>query len=655
MGDRAKRQKVSADCLATANCTKSALVNILRTLHRNGELSSGLGSGTHDSVRRNLRLAQEQHAFATTPYGRVVQSIDLPFKNFRRWDYCHPWAFLYYLSSICVPFAEMMAVLVARVPTLAIILYIDEVIPGNAMRHDKGRTLQAIYWAVKDWPQWVLSRHEAWPIFAVVQAEICANINGGILGLLPYVLKTFWPRGRDTTIVTIVHNATSVAVSFKFAGWIADLDAHAKAISSTKTVSGTKPCIECENITKFIDVASRPLGILKTLSCCQPSEFVRNTDQSVFDKADELKAAAERGDKIDALSIELGINYNPASLLFDPSVRHIYKPVTHTLRDWMHMLVSDGVAGTELCLCIKECQQHVPLDILHTYAQQFRQPRTRGAIPKEWFTTKSLGDHNMKHFASEVLGMVPIVNCFLHDVVQPLGVMQLHIQCFELLDEIMCLLSLGADNAVRHVSRIRLLIYQHGVLYKAIYGEDQCRPKFHHLYHVPDGIDRIKKNISCFVLERKHRATKDASRECKRHIEHTVVIDMVNRHCCNAQNSASAGHGNVYQKEYLLDPRATHVPKVTTAVAAILEIGTVHTSDVLFLADGSVAKVERLWDDTSTVVLQVTPYIRVSAVLWKMDAAIGNIFVDAIDVVAMLTYAIESDNVIRIIVPVLYR
>ena len=54
------------------------------------------------------------------------------------------------------------------------------------------------------------------------------------------------------------------------------------------------------------------------------------------------------------------------------------------------------------------------------------------------------------------------------------------------------------------------------------------------------------------------------------------------------------------------------------------------------------------------MVLQVSPYSRVSAVLWRTDD-IGSMFVDAIDVVAMLTYAVESDNVIRIIVPVLFR
>ena len=650
--DRAKRQKVAANCLAVGSCPKAALAKVLQTLHASGELTSGLGSGTYHAVRRQLRVAQEQHAYTNTPYGRVVQSFALPFPGLKKWDYCHPWAFLYYLSSISEPFAALMAALEAKGP-LKILLYIDEVVPGNVMRHDKGRTLQAIYWAVSDWPEWMLCRHESWVLFSVVQSEVCSTIEGGVLSLMPYVLKTFWPK-RDVSISTIVHNGNTIALSFVFAGWIADLDAHAKAISSSKTVGATKPCITCENITKWIDTAKRKNGILKGLSCCEPREFVKNTDKSVFQKADELKAAYDSGadvTQMGALSTELGINYSPCSLLFDHTVRHVYKPVTHTIRDWMHMMVSDGVASTEMCLCIKHCLRYIDIERLHSYAVQFRMPRARGGVvPKEWFTTKSLGDHSMKHFASEVLCMVPILNSFLQDVMKERKVMQSHIECFVLLDELICLLSLGADKAVPHIGRIQQLIYVHGKMYTAIYGAAQCRPKFHHLYHVPENMLAINKLVSCFVLERKHRVTKDAARECMRHIEHTVVVDMVNRHCCHAQNNEST-----YQMQYLLESQPTSVPKTTSASAAVISIGTVHKSDVVFLVDGSVAKVDRLWQDASGLVLQVSPYGMVSAVLWKMDVKIGSRFVDALDVVALLTYAVESANVIRIIVPVLYR
>ena len=653
--DRAKRLMISAECLAVSKSTKLSLCSVLKALHRNGVLAGGLGSGTTNSIRKELRQAQEQHALSDTPYGKVVQSFDLPFKEFRKWDYCHPWAIMYHLSRICAAFSTMMSALENSVDSLNVILYIDEVVPGNVMRHDKGRTLQAIYWAIVEWPQWVLGRHESWIIFSVVQSEICSRFDGGILALIPYVLKTFWPQG-NVSVKTVLINGVPIAFSYRFAGWIADLDAHAKSISSSKTVTATKACITCENITKFIDLESRPAGgLLRDLSCCEPSEFVRNTDASVFEKADQLHAAHQRGEtpaRLELMSTELGINYFPNSILFEPSMRCLYKPVTHYLRDWMHMLVSDGVAGTEMCLCIKECQKHVDIKFLHDYAMQFRLPRSKcsGAVPQEWFTKKSLGDHSMKHFASEILGMIVIFNAFLQDVMKEKQVMDLHITCFALLEELVSLLSLGADSAVQHVNRIQDLIYNHGVFFKALYGSDQCRPKFHHLYHVPDMIRWLNKLVSCFVLERKNKATKDAARECFRHIEHTVVVDLVNRLCVNAESNESS-----YRMQFLVDPCPTSVTSTLSAAAAVLHLGTVHVSDLVFLMDRSVAKVVRLWQDKSSLVAHVSACRRIESSLWEIDPGTDSRFIEASEIVAVLTYAIESPNVARIIVPVLYR
>jgi hypothetical protein len=51
--------------------------------------------------------------------------------------------------------------------------------------------------------------------------------------------------------------------------------------------------------------------------------------------------------KFQELGQHLSMNYDPDTLLFEDSLRHIAKPVNHCLRDWMHTSVSNGVAGTE--------------------------------------------------------------------------------------------------------------------------------------------------------------------------------------------------------------------------------------------------------------------------------------------------------------------
>ena len=69
----------------------------------------------------------------------------------------NPFAYLYLLSSISTSFGTMMKDC-AKDPTtpLRLILYIDEVNPGNPLRPDRGRTTHAIQWSFADWPAWTL-------------------------------------------------------------------------------------------------------------------------------------------------------------------------------------------------------------------------------------------------------------------------------------------------------------------------------------------------------------------------------------------------------------------------------------------------------------------------------------------------------------------
>ena len=122
------------------------------------------------------------HGYTNTPYGKVVQSMALPFDELPTWDYVNPRALVHHLSNISDDFADMMDASTpgGSAPT-RVLIYIDEVVPGNPLRHDKGRTMWAIYWAMLDWPEYVLSRTDGWPVFGVIQSKIPSSIDGGAL------------------------------------------------------------------------------------------------------------------------------------------------------------------------------------------------------------------------------------------------------------------------------------------------------------------------------------------------------------------------------------------------------------------------------------------------------------------------------------------
>ena len=287
--------RVEAECLAIGKCARSTLTSILQTLHRNGVLLEGIGAGSARQIRGELQDAQAQHALERdTEYGKVVQTMRLPFEAMKQWSYCHPMAWLHYASQICEAFSDLNAQISRSTASpLTVVLYVDGLVPGNPLRHDRGRTMHGIYWAITQWPGWVLSRVDAWPCFGVVLQSTCAEIDGGVASILPFVLKEFWPR-EPTRVTFIVHRNEPLVLELSRAGWIAVLDAHSKDVSSSKLVSSTKACMTCENIVRSrIDVRNRPL--LRCLDCCEPSEFVCNSDDDVYKKADELRAAHEGG------------------------------------------------------------------------------------------------------------------------------------------------------------------------------------------------------------------------------------------------------------------------------------------------------------------------------------------------------------------------
>jgi hypothetical protein len=671
LGAAAKRQRVEAECLAIGHCTKSTLANILRTLHARGVLRDDIGEGSTRQVRSRLRATLEHHSKAMTPYGRVVQRLSLPFPKdvLPTWDIAHPFALLYHMSTLSRRFGVLMEnAMGGKCEPIPIVLYIDEVVPGNPMRHDKGRTLQAIYWIISAWPQYILKRTEAWFTFAVLQSRIAAQLPGGIAALFPIVLKVFMPEGTPH-ITLIVHKAKeSIAAPLSMHGFISDLKANSE-LFGVKSTAGTKTCSTCDNCVQFIpaEFAGR---ILRDMGCADLTDYIQNSDADLYAKADKLLAAEADGadpTRIGALEQELGILLNKNSVLFDQQLRHWFKPVSMNLRDPMHLLVSGGVAGTEMAMIMHELNAvGIQNSIVTKYCSRYTLPRDRGKPCPKWFDKDHVGDHQMRTFASEQLSMIPLLHEFLVEVIQPLGILISHIQCFGLMNRLIGLIQLGPDACMPYIYEIKSLITEHARLFKRLYP-DQIRPKFHHLLHIVDNALFIGKMLTCFVLERKHRATKDAARECFRYIEHTVIVDLVNRQCTNAMSKDSA-----LDKMHLLNEMQIHGTDIVSAIGANLPCGNVLKGDVVFYVDASsgnakVGQVLKFYQhndrdgrdddaddrdqDIVVSLLDFKPTRKPDE--WQRSSV--TIFATVDGIVAPLCWREAGPSVIRVVLPILHR
>ena len=169
--------------------TKTGMSHALSHLSDAGWLRPAVMKTMVSGVRRKITSAVSDHADAQTPYGTVVQRMAMPLQKLRQWDYIHPMALLYYLSIISFAFALMLADSAVPGIPMRLIIYIDEICPGNPLRPDKARTLQAIYWCCADWPQWVLQRTAAWPCFGTIRSALVKDLPGGCSQLMKMILK----------------------------------------------------------------------------------------------------------------------------------------------------------------------------------------------------------------------------------------------------------------------------------------------------------------------------------------------------------------------------------------------------------------------------------------------------------------------------------
>jgi hypothetical protein len=653
-----KRLKVQAECL-TETVTKLSLARILQNLNAAGYLTD-IGEGTRREVCDELRASELAHSIASTPHGTVVQKMPLNDGPLKQWSYVNPHALTFYMSTLSEQWSELFLRVLRPDPTrpVRIILYIDGITPGNNLRPDKGRSMEALYWACADWPAHVLQRADCWPPFGVIRQSIVEHLPGHTSFIVRLALKAFFPTKEALDCGSlIVHRSKNEIVRWSLGGILADLDAH-KYLWSIKGHNGSKPCITCQNVVNFVtDDVLAHRNDLVSMSCVDPHRIIYNTDASVYAIVDRLRAAKASGMSqaaFDRLEQVHGVVYDESTLLFDDELRHIVKPVTHCIRDHMHCLVSNGIVGTEIALLLHELADcNVTHDHIVRYADTFRMPKTRGAKPdKRWFSEP--GEKNMRAFASEQLNMVPIMMCFLVDMMLPRGLLLDHVKCFLWLERIVALVSLGPDGAVPHVHRIRAAIFEHARLYVKLYGH-VLRPKFHHIFHIPDNVEFLQKLMSCFVCERKHKMTKNKAREKFAHFEQAVIVSLVNQFCCHMSKNDTP-----YLVNFLIEPQSVALPdgrEALRSIAACLECGGVHRGDIVYLASRSVVKVMSFWEGLgSEIVAQIEYYVEVDHAKNLWDTSDPSVhFVDVATIVAAIPIQQRSANVLRIVVPILYR
>ena len=644
--------------LAAARGTKTNTLAILKSLSSHGLLKDLIiGEENERDLKRKLTDAAALHSKAHTPYGPLVQFMELGLPGCRYLEYIDPCAFLYHVSCMSADFAFIMQKACAPGQPLRIVIYADGLEPGNPFRHDQARHLVSIYWVIADWPQWLLQRSFAWPIFAIIRSKFLSIMEGGLGRLMRMILRIFF-MSRDHSFTSGVHincPAGGYVVTAVLAGILADLEGH-REVTSWKGTGGRLMCLTCSNVTNMLH--SAPAGNEVPASCSDTKKFICRSNGDVFDIIDELEREFERLGKkktTSFLSLETkrGFTFTPGGLLLDKELRDsIYKPVDHCIRDWQHTICQDGVANTHIhnlnahCL-VPICQ----LDIGHiqTFSQNCKYPTNWGRLDKSALAPARLTRNTFVSFSSTILTVVTVIMMFLEKFSLEELVPE-HVDAFNQLYHIVGILRMGPEDAMKHTKTLRTLMRKYLDTCVRLYGQ-YTKPKGHHMFHIVDGMLWIGRLLSCFVTERKHRIVKQCSVHVYRHFEHTVLTDVVNQ----SMEQILEGH-DLYKEEFLIAPKTVTLSAVPFRVATrcVTRVGLIANGDLVIDKTGDVGMVVRVFQrvSDSLIFLEVDAYPCVGGNIScrATDRAYKDFFVST-TIVEQLIWYFDSPGIVRFSIP----
>eukprot|EP00435_Cladocopium_sp_Y103_P053176 s772_g17.t1 len=289
-------------------------------------------------------------------------------------------------------------------------------------------------------------------------------------------------------------------------------EAALKAMWSVKGASGTVPCLFCDNVVQSrsnlhsYDVT----GTLVPHTEFNMARLRLRTDQDFRDAAGRLSRERPIRNKRDFELLEqsLGINFCPTGLLFDPLCQ--LKAVQHTLFDWLHVYLVNGIFQAEVNLLLPILKDYgLTHERLSQFFSAFTAPKDQAANLKAAILSfDKCKNKEWKPSASEVLCTYSLMRLAVLDCQFENEEHKVAGTSFLLLCKILDLLSLiGKDFQVDHRQLARTII-RHLQTFKNGYGEDQLVPKFHYSMHLPKLLELHGLLLSCWTHERKHKSLK---------------------------------------------------------------------------------------------------------------------------------------------------
>lgn len=424
-----------------------------------------------------------------------------------------------------------------------LILYSDEVSPGNQLRHEATRKVQILYWGIKCAPG--LSVDQLWFTLGLARSSIVSKLAGGMSGYVKKALNLFFePINMHQGIQLRVGRQVHIKFA-KFAMFLAD-EVSLKEVYNFRGASGILLCPLCMNmVSESSNLHHYGDGSLVPSTSCDKDTWVRADDRTILAKLRRLKEANGAISKslFEDMEKKLGWSFNPEGILGDGSnIPENGIKVNGVIQfDYMHTLLVHGVWNIELGALVDKLKRDCKIQQseLHTFMADFRWPASIGSqsvTGQNIFRKKQ--DDVVKCTASEGLGAYTVIRAFLALNETSLSNIALEVQSYmalaRVLDVVLALRK-GTTTPATLESSITAFVKAH----QRAWHFSLWVPKHHYLMHLPEMYQEQKVVAGCFVHERKHRVAKRFSENMRRvsdSFETSILKDVLHVNLTDLQD-----------------------------------------------------------------------------------------------------------------------
>ena len=349
----------SSSSPASATAARAALSGLGRRVYVSQRgVESVLKYGLTAS-RSSIKRAREDDLMSkSNAYGTFLQDLRIPLEDepdqFVNVPYLSPPALLAHLAQQDA-FGGFLKKRLEQTPCTheapwRLVVYAEEVTPGNALKPLNTRRIQALYWTFLDFGPRGMAAEALWMPLCCLTSHLCRSISG-LAVLCNCLLKVFFaPRDLRAGLCLQTPGGQHVLFAKLLEVLVAD-EAALKHTVESKGAAGVLFCMPCSNVAPHKSRSGDVSNDVVPSTCTNYARFKLRTNASTRELLRRLQEQEGRLSQARFRELEkaFGFNFRPNGLLMDDVFG--YAMPECIMFDWMHIYM--GLATFSLCCAMQ--------------------------------------------------------------------------------------------------------------------------------------------------------------------------------------------------------------------------------------------------------------------------------------------------------------